>query len=72
MKVTDELIQQRHCVISLSVHRTCAVFLQGFLKETAKTSERTVQCGRNCLIMAETLISHRPKKENEDNLGYIS
>lgn len=72
MKVTDELIQQKHCVISLSVHRTCAVFLQGFLKETAKTSERTLQCGRNCLIMAETLISHRPKKENEDNLGYIS
>lgn len=57
MKVTDELIQQKHCVISLSVCHTCAVFLQGFLKETAKTSERALQCGRSCLITAETLIS---------------
>lgn len=61
MKVTDEMVQQKHCVISLSVHCTCAVFLQGFLKETARTSERALLCGRNCLIMAEAIISCSPK-----------
>lgn len=69
MKMADELIQQQHCVISLSLRCTCAVLLHVFLKQTDKTSEIALQCQRS-LMRNETLIVDM-EEETEENLGYF-
>lgn len=43
VNVADELVQQKHCPVSLSSYCRHVALLHGFLKETAKTSEITLE-----------------------------